>query len=210
MNGLEYVFHLFNKGGFVMYPLLLCSFLAIGIAFERYFYYQKNTFNYSKLNENLNAALNDRDWFKALSFCDEMDTIFSRVAKTGLIHGGRKDINTLIVKESFDEQMSVEIVGLKKYMDYLSAIVTLAPLLGLLGTVIGMIATFNVMDSSGGGAEAITGGVGEALVATATGLCVAVIAFIIHTYYSHRFEDIMKDAESLCYRILQYKRRAEI
>jgi biopolymer transport protein ExbB len=105
--------------------------------------------------------------------------------------------------------MAVEVTGLKRHLDYLSAIVTVAPLLGLLGTVIGMIGTFNVMDASGSGAAAITGGVGEALVATAAGLCVAVVAFFIHTFFAHRFEQVVKDAEDMCFMVLGYKRGAD-
>ena len=65
------------------------------------------------------------------------------------------------MKIAFHEQMSVEAVGFKRYLDYLSAIVTISPLLGLLGTVTGMISTFSVLDN-GAGASAVTGGVGEA------------------------------------------------
>ena len=77
--------------------------------------------------------------------------------------------------------MGVDAVGFRKYMDYLSATVTISPLLGLLGTVTGMIGSFSILDPVRG-ASAITGGVGEALIATASGLCVAIMAFIVYTY----------------------------
>lgn len=101
------------------------------------------------------------------------------------------------MKDAFNEQMTVESVAFRRYLDYLSAIVTVAPLLGLLGTVTGMISTFSVLDN-GAGASAITGGVGEALVATASGLCVAIIAFCVYTYFDHQLDTIVTDTEKLC------------
>lgn len=76
-----------------------------------------------------------------------------------------------------------EAARLRDYMNYLSVIVTLSPLMGLLGTVIGMIGSFNVLSVSSGQPFAVTGGVAEALVCTATGLFVAILALIIHTYF---------------------------
>ena len=74
----------------------------------------------------------------------------------------------------------------------------MAPLLGLLGTVIGMIGSFKVLDVSGDNPALITGGVGEALIATATGLCVAVLALVVHSYFSNRLDGILTDVENVC------------
>ena len=122
---------------------------------------------------------------------------------SGLSHGG--DMKGM--KIAFHEQMSVEAVGFKRYLDYLSAIVTISPLLGLLGTVTGMISTFSVLDN-GAGASAVTGGVGEALVATATGLCVAILAFCVYTYFSHQLDTIVTDTEKVCMTVMQARKNA--
>ena len=91
-------------------------------------------------------------------------------------------------------------------MDYLSATVTISPLLGLLGTVTGMIGSFSILDS-GAGASAITGGVGEALIATASGLCVAIMAFIVYTVFSPSVLDsIINQIENMCVNIVTAKR----
>ena len=84
---------------------------------------------------------------------------------------------------------------LRRYLEYLSVIVTMAPLLGLLGTVIGMIGSFSVLSVAEGEPFAITGGVGEALVATASGLLVAILALSLHAYLSHRANGIIADVE---------------
>lgn len=186
MDGLNYAIHLFIKGGFVMYPLMLCSLLAVMIAVERFYYYRHNGKDGDGLKAVLGDTLQTQDWEKAASACDTFDTVMSRTVKAGLLHATSSCPEILTLKDVFEEQMTVEMTKLKKYLDFLSAIVTVAPLLGLLGTVIGMIAAFSLMDVSGagGGADAISGGIGEALVATATGLCVAILAFVIHTFFS--------------------------
>ena len=102
------------------------------------------------------------------------------------------------MKTAFADQMGVDAVGFRKYMDYLSATVTISPLLGLLGTVTGMIGSFSILDSGAG--------VGEALIATASGLCVAIMAFIVYTIFSHRLDSIINQIENMCVNIVTAKR----
>jgi len=158
MENLNYVIHLFHSGGYVMYPLLLLSFMVIAIAAERAFYYHK--------------------------------------------YAGKTFVVTHAVNELAKLQNWAEI---DKVIDYLSATVTISPLLGLLGTVTGMIGSFSILDS-GAGASAITGGVGEALIATASGLCVAIMAFIVYTFFSHRLDSIINQIEGMCVSIVSAKR----
>ena len=80
---------------------------------------------------------------------------------------------------------------LRARLNYLSTIVTLAPLLGLLGTISGMIQSFSVFNLQAGQPMAITGGIGEALIATATGLLVAIFALIVHTYFAQRMDTML-------------------
>ena len=95
-------------------------------------------------------------------------------------------------------QSGIALSKLRSRMYYLSVIVTMAPLLGLLGTISGMISTFSVFNIEAGEPSAITGGVGEALIATAMGLCVAIIALAVHAYFSQRIENIVTDME-MCF-----------
>ena len=80
---------------------------------------------------------------------------------------------------------------LRRRLNYLSMIVTMAPLLGLLGTISGMIQSFSIFSIRAGEPLAITGGIGEALIATATGLCVAIFALIVHTYFAQRLDEML-------------------
>ena len=85
----------------------------------------------------------------------------------------------------------------------------MAPLLGLLGTVVGMIGSFRVLDVAGDNPALITGGVGEALIATATGLCVAVLALIVRSYFSNRLDSILTDVENVCTLVISKSRGKE-
>ena len=82
-------------------------------------------------------------------------------------------------------------MNLRARLNYLSMVVTLAPLLGLLGTISGMIESFNIFSVQAGQPLAITGGIGEALIATATGLCVAIFALIVHTYFAQKLDEML-------------------
>lgn len=203
MEGLQYAFHLFHSGGLVMYPLFALSIFTLAIAIERFGYYRVNRKGSKQFCTGISQAARNQQWDAAGQLCRKFPTAISRIVASGLRHGG--DMKGM--KIAFHEQMSVEAVGFKRYLDYLSAIVTISPLLGLLGTVTGMISTFSVLDN-GAGASAVTGGVGEALVATATGLCVAILAFCVYTYFSHQLDTIVTDTEKVCMTVMQARKNA--
>ncbi|PAK19451.1 transporter [Megasphaera elsdenii] len=203
MEGLQYAFHLFHSGGLVMYPLFALSIFTLAIAIERFGYYRVNRKGSKQFCTGISQAARSQQWDAAGQLCRKFPTAISRIVASGLRHGG--DMKGM--KIAFHEQMSVEAVGFKRYLDYLSAIVTISPLLGLLGTVTGMISTFSVLDN-GAGASAVTGGVGEALVATATGLCVAILAFCVYTYFSHQLDTIVTDTEKVCMTVMQARKNA--
>ena len=201
MENLNYVIHLFHSGGYVMYPLLLLSFMVIAIATERAFYYRKYAGKTFVVTHAVNELAKLQNWAEIDKVIKENPSIASRIAEAGLNNASSEEA----MKTAFADQMGVDAVGFRKYMDYLSATVTISPLLGLLGTVTGMIGSFSILDS-GAGASAITGGVGEALIATASGLCVAIMAFIVYTIFSHRLDSIINQSENMCVSIVSAKR----
>lgn len=192
MDSLKYIVHLFNSGGFVMYPLVILSIIVIAIGIERYSYFKANTALLKEFSHDVYFAVKENDWAKAKELCVANQTATGRILHAGLTYSQTETS----MKNAFSEQMMIEASHLKIHLDYLSAIVTISPLLGLLGTVSGMIGTFSILDS-GSGASAISGGVGEALIATATGLLVAILSFCVYTYFSHRMDSIINDTETL-------------
>ena len=200
---MENFIHLFNSGGFVMYPLLVLSLITLAIAVERFYYFRNNRKGSKTFFHGVYHAAAAKDWDVVRQLCSEFPSALSRVIEQGMAH----DKSEAAMKSAFEDRMSMESISFHRYLDYLSAIVTIAPLLGLLGTVTGMIQTFSVLDN-GGGAAAITGGVGEALVATASGLCVAIIAFCFYTYFDHQLDTLVTDTERLCSTVLGAKKES--
>ena len=200
---MENFIHLFNSGGFVMYPLLILSLITFAIAVERFYYFRNNRKGSKTFFHGVYHAAAAKDWDVVRQLCSEFPSALSRVIANGMAH----DKSEAAMKSAFEDRMSMESISFHRYLDYLSAIVTIAPLLGLLGTVTGMIQTFSVLDN-GGGAAAITGGVGEALVATASGLCVAIIAFCFYTYFDHQLDTLVTDTERLCSTVLGAKKES--
>ena len=118
------------------------------------------------------------------------DILYSAISKNSK--------NSRKMSSYMEIQSGIALSKLRNRMYYLSVTVTMAPLLGLLGTISGMISTFSVFNIEAGEPSAITGGVGEALIATAMGLCVAIIALSVHAYFSQRIENIVTDME-MCF-----------
>ena len=197
---MENFIHLFNSGGFVMYPLLILSLITLAIAVERFYYFRNNRKGSKTFFHGVYHAAAAKDWDVVRQLCSEFPSALSRVIEQGMAH----DKSEAAMKSAFEDRMSMESISFHRYLDYLSAIVTIAPLLGLLGTVTGMIQTFSVLDN-GGGAAAITG---EALVATASGLCVAIIAFCFYTYFDHQLDTLVTDTERLCSTVLGAKKES--
>lgn len=184
---------LFHKGGLVMYPLLLCSIIAIAICIERIKTYNRAKSHIDELKEKLIPAAESRDWQEIINLCESDGGAPARVIATAAAQSHDIKRQSQLVEAA----TLTEAAKLRAYLNYLETIVTLAPLLGLLGTVTGMISSFSVLSVSEGQPFAITGGVGEALVATATGLCVAILSLIIHTYLAQRQDNIISDIEDL-------------
>ena len=192
---------LLESGGPVMIPLFILSVITIAIAFERGMYYRRHRKNSRSFFEKVAASAKSGDWAGVKQACAGSKTAIATIVGAGLERDGSEEE----MKSAFMETMTLESAGFQRYLDYLSAIVTVAPLLGLLGTVTGMISSFSVLDS-GAGATAISGGVGEALVATATGLCVAIIAFAVYTFFTHQLDTIVADTERLCITVVNAKK----
>ena len=191
---LEQCLSLFHKGGPVMYLLMICSLTVVAIAIERFLYYRSMSTNTQAFLTKLQPLLERQKVTEAIQLCEKMPKVLNLVALEGL----RAYQRGSSVENALESAAQLSAARLRESLNYLSAIVTLSPLFGLLGTVIGMINSFSVFNMQAGQPMAITGGVGEALIATATGLSVAVMALISHTYFCHRLDKFVTDMEQVC------------
>ena len=176
---------LFAKGGFVMYLLSACSVAVAAIGIERFRFYRHATRDAENFLSALKERLRTQQAGEVLSFCRNENSCAGLVALAGVKAAVAGENVELALNIAYDD----EAMRLRARLNYLSTIVTLAPLLGLLGTISGMIDSFNIFSLQAGQNLAITGGVGEALIATATGLCVAIFALCVHTYFAQKLDE---------------------
>lgn len=175
-----------------MWPLLLASVIVVAIAVERACFYRHSRTNMELIASHLPMLLGKRAFSEAHKVCQDAGGIIGNLLAESTKHVGVvSNLNEFISGEA-----SRAAGELKDYLNYVSAIVTLSPLMGLLGTVIGMINSFDVLSISDGQPFAITGGVAEALVATGFGLLVAILAMVVHVWLSHRANKLISDIES--------------
>ena len=194
MTGIEF----FHKGGSIMYVLLLCSIFVVTIGIERAMYFSRMDTGRAFARNFYQCMAND-DFAGARKLAED-----HRGALANILFGAMKLVkkDSSRVSSYMEIQSGIALSKLRKRLYYLSVIVTMAPLLGLLGTISGMISAFSVFNLQSGQATAITGGVGEALIATAMGLCVAIIALAVHAYFTQRIESIVTDMEQ-CFSLVE-------
>lgn len=203
MSAISETIMYFQKGGLVMYPLLLCSLTVVSISIERYLYYRANdsgnTFAACYCQQLAEKNIQEATKYASLSSGRCAQILSAASEKT------TKELTAAYV----ENQAGIFIATLRNKLDYLSIIVTMSPLLGLLGTIVGMIGAFSIFNLEAGAPLAITGGIGEALIATASGLCVAILALIANSYFNHRMDNMITDMEQCFSALLEAKARSE-
>lgn len=182
---------LFSRGGFTMYLLLLSSIAVAVIGIERMVFYNYAANNSENFLESLENNLKTQNVGVVAEFCHKEKSTVGEVAFAGVVAAVRGEKVELALDTAYIQAA----MKLRARLNYLSMIVTLSPLLGLLGTISGMIESFNIFNLQSGQPMAITGGIGEALIATATGLCVAIFALIVHTYFAQKLDETLTKIE---------------
>jgi len=190
----------FVQGGLMMYPLVVCSFLVMAVIIERWLYFRSAAKLDSHMVTEVGSKLKNGEWKEAVEWCAGGQGIISAMLAQGL---AEPTSDRQQLEQELEGTATRLVAKLRYRLDLLDTIVTLAPLLGLLGTVTGMIQTFNVLTIKNGQPLAITGGIGEALLATATGLCVAVLALVGHSYFTHRIDEIINTLEDAANHIVK-------
>lgn len=182
------------KGGMVMIPLMACSMISVTVLIERFMRLKQARANTDGLINQVENLLLGGQTKKASELCDSFGGAVASVISAGLRSA---HLGTRGAERAMEEAATRETSKLQNRLSILDTIITIAPLLGLLGTVTGMIRSFHVISSKEGISTpmAITGGVAEALIATATGLAVAIITLIGYNYLNEQIRKVTEEME---------------
>lgn len=195
------MFDLISKGGVVMYPIILCSIIALGVFLERLWVLRRKNIIPGKFIRNVEEQVKNQKISEAIFLCQGDHSSIAKIFLAGLKNAGR---GMWLVKEAIEEMGGREGVILEKHVGILSTIANLTPLLGLLGTVSGMIKTFNVISLQGVGNPALlAGGISEALITTATGLCVAIPTLVCYRILKDKAEALIFEMEENSLKIIE-------
>lgn len=176
---------LFFKGGPVMYPLLGCSIVALTVIIERtLFWIKKDLGRNQPLVDEVLELCRSGNWDavrdKALGAKDYV----IRILVNGIVH---KEFS---MAKAMETAAADELKRMQRYLGILDTMITVAPLLGIFGTVIGIIISFEMLGTSGiENPQAVTDGIAQALITTASGLGIAILSVIPYNYFSSRVED---------------------
>jgi biopolymer transport protein ExbB len=193
-----------QRGGIMMYPLLLCSVVSLAIIIERFVYYYFVRKKIRKLFILVEEYVKQRDWEKVKSCIYLYPSILGEALLAGVekyTFGG----NTAEVEEAMKSAAELGASSLERYLPLLSLIGSLSTLLGFTGTVTGMINAFNNIVEQGTSTPiVVAGGIAEALITTATGLFIAIPTIAAYFYFSYNVEQIVVDVEKKLNKLCKY------
>ena len=167
-----------------MYPLALCSIISLTIIIERSFFWIKIGMQRNqKLVDKVLKLSRQGDWEGVKKAASGSNNYVVRMIVSGILH---REYSMIKAMES---SAADEINRMQRFMGGLDTMITIAPLLGILGTVIGIIASFEMLGASGiENPQAVTGGIAQALITTATGLSIAIITVFPYNYFNSRIK----------------------
>ncbi len=191
---------LFQKGGIMMYPLVLSSLIALAVIVERLWYQRRKRILVPEIIAILDQVKKPEDFTLAYDVSQKFKGPFSRIVMTCLENS---DLPFSELRSTIEDEGRQQVRSLTRGLGVLETIAAIAPLLGLLGTVLGMIKVFNVIEELGvGQAKALSGGISEALITTAAGLIIGIPALIAYNYFSSRSESLILDIEKFTLMLL--------
>jgi len=188
---------LIKSGGPIMAPILLCSLFALGIILEKMIYFTIIRTNVGQLKRKVFHHIKNNKIKEAVMVCDGTRSPVGKILKAGIIKfGSSRDT----IKENMEDASLFEIPKLESRLGALATIAHISPLLGLLGTVTGMTASFHTIQVRAASMNPVTpgdlaGGIGEALLTTVAGLIVAIPTFVAYNYCVNRINYFVLEME---------------
>ncbi len=179
---------LMAKGGIIMIPIFLCSIIALAISIERLIFFKKYLVDVEGFNAII-KLVNAGNLEKVLEHCKNQSSPIGRIVQSGL---DEKEVPRWKLEEKLTLAGQEEVNALEKNMRGLEVIATISPLMGLLGTVIGMVRAFNKVAQHQGQVDPglLAGGIWEALLTTAAGLSVAIPTVVMLHYFDRKKDKI--------------------
>lgn len=189
------------KGGLIIIPIFLCGVLTLAIIIERLISLKNSEIDNEKFVDEIEQILRRRKIKEALDFCEKYDKPVPRIIREGLL---KSDRTREEIREAIEDAANHEIPNLEKFLGILATIATISPLLGLLGTVTGLIKAFMVIEAKGGLVNPgdLARGIWEALITTVAGLMVAIPAYLAYNYFVSRVNNLILQMEKSATRIL--------
>lgn len=182
---------LIQKGGVIMYPLLACSVISLTIIIERaVFWFKEARKRNRKLIDRILSLIEKGQYSEAADIAQGSGDFIVRQFQFGLEH------HHASLEGALEMAAKNELKRMGKYLNVLDTIVTVAPLLGILGTVVGIIISFDVLGASGvEDPKAVMGGIAQALITTAVGLTIAIFTVITFNFFSSKLQDATSESE---------------
>ncbi len=195
--GLYFKVEMINKGGPVMIAILLCSISALAIILERFISIHNNRVDTDKLMDEITLALKRNRIKDAMDICDQTPGPTAQIMKAGI---SRYDRGRQEIREAIEEAGLQEVPRLEKNLGSLATIAHISPLLGLLGTVTGMVSTFQIIQQKAQAMHPVdpsvlAQGIWEALITTVAGLIVAIPSFVAYNYFVAKVASLVHEME---------------
>jgi len=194
------MWELIRMSWYVMIPIILCSLLGLAIFLERAFTLRRKRIVVPEIVEVVETLSASEDFSVAYAICQRKPGPFANIVRTGLDHA---DDDWMITRDVLQEAGRQEAEKLTRHLGAIETVAAVAPLLGLLGTVTGMIRVFATISAVGlGDAEHLSSGISEAMLTTAFGLAIGIPALVGHNYLQARADAIIFELEGYASKVL--------
>ena len=183
------MFELVKSGGWLMLPIIFCSVISISIIAERFWSLRREKVLPKHLVANVWNAVKKDNMARADIESLSKESALGQILSVGLLN---RNESRERIKECIEERGREVVHDMERFLNTLGTIASISPLLGLLGTVIGMISVFAAITKHGvGDPAALAGGISEAMITTAAGLTVAIISLVFYRYFRRKVDSIV-------------------
>lgn len=193
--------NIITGGGWLMIPIFACSLISVSLILERFFSLRRARAYSKDLMDNIREILKHNRVSESINLCEETGGPLAFILKAGLLKHGRSRSE---IREAVEDAGLLVIPSLERYLSVLATIANITPLLGLLGTVVGMTEAFMVIQSHGGAVTPgdLAGGIGTALLTTVWGLIVAIPTLVAYNYFVTKVDNMVWEMEILSSELL--------